>query len=211
MMPEKQREQGYLSYTLALPLDDVRLVTKMYDPENDVEQDVIIRAMTKGTAEDDFHEREVGSSLPYHTRYIAGTNYVIPWPEEEVETQQRHDCDTARKWVDEVTYIPEVGPGDASDPAMPKDVIGEVFDDKGTKLNQMNHEHKYVSLKVIEDARSDWYASPARQLRTPMMEYIEHQKRRQKLDREARMREWQTMLRRDGKRAPKMGSMRGRF
>lgn len=187
--PPQMRNRPFIATSFPLPFESIRLITKIAvtndDPNsasegwnnnntpppsgNVVYKDVIVRAMYKGPP---YTNREAASNFPEHTRYIVGTDIAIDWPgEEEVEVQEFHDgADTARKWVEEQSYVPSVleSTQDIHDASIgcpvPQDCIREIYKKRAEGRKGMM-EHKWVANKIIEDVRSAWYQD--RKLITP--------------------------------------------
>jgi hypothetical protein len=157
---------------LPIPFDHVRLV---YKPAGS-SKDVIVRAIETG--EPRYH-RANGAKTPDYTRYVAGSNEVIPWPEEEDPHGERQPDDTVRLLVDEQTYIPEV-----LNPPFPRGVADEIV--ARFSHNRMLHRDEWVKRKIVEDARSAWYES--RTLLTPQQQQLAKlAKQRQEEERKLRL------------------------
>jgi hypothetical protein len=160
------------THELPIPFDHIRLV---YKPAGSP-KDVIVRAIETGEPR---YYRVNGAKTPDYTRYVAGTNEVIPWPEERSHHGERELGDTVRLLVDEETYIPEV-----LNPPFPHSVANEIISKYSHK--RMLHQNEWVAKKIVEDARSAWYES--RTLLTPQQQYLE------KL---AKQRQWQERMERE--------------
>ena len=133
----------------------------MTDPETGQMKDTIVRAL-KGDAP--YLEQEYGSNIPEHTRYIAGQNIKIEWPEPEIMEHEFHASDTSRQDVEEETYVPAI----LSTP-MPEGVENELFVKHGWL--KMKRDNTWIQTKIVEDARSAWYGQ--RRLLTPKQQYLE--------------------------------------
>jgi len=160
---------------LPLPFDAVRLVARITDDETGFDRDVIVRYLRGGAP---YYQREYGSNLPRHTRYIAGEEIMIPWPEEQFTDHELGDFDTTRRDVEEVTHTPSV----LSGPPLPPGVIDELRD-KFSKTRLL-HDPEWVATKVVEDARSAWWES--RKLQSPLEELHEMKREQSRQQNEAR-------------------------
>jgi hypothetical protein len=175
------RARKLIPMELPMDLDDVRLIVKVLDESSGQYKDVVARYVESGAP---YLEREYGSSRPEHTRYIAGTDIEIEWPEEEIEDFDRFESDTPRKYVDEVTYVPQI----ITQP-VPASVVGEV--QQKYDVLRASHEAKYMAKKVVEDARSVWYES--RRLVTPQQQkaqYLIEQQKSQPSAQESKSSTW---------------------
>ena len=164
-MPEyldpASRQRKFNPVNMPLKIADVRLVTAVKNMQTGEMRDVIVRGIDTGAPK---YEREYGSNIPEHTRYIAGRKIEIPWPEPEIlEREQQHD-DTTRLAVEDETYMPSV----INTPPLPPGVANELFNQHSTKMKQADG--KWLKRKIVEDARSVWYEG--RELRTPKQLYM---------------------------------------
>ncbi len=144
---------------------DVRLVIALQDPDTGAKRDVIVRHLRGGAPH---YEREYGSNIPRHTRYIAGEDIEIDWPEPEIKEEEREINDTARREVEEITFFPSV----LSAP-LPPGVEDELI--KPYSTDRLRHEKEWVTRKIVEDARSMWYEE--RKAVTPQSAYLEKESR----------------------------------
>lgn len=141
----KKQSLGRKFNTMELPLQlsAVRLVIKMGD------QDVVVRHLRGGAPHE---EQKQHSNLPRHTRYIAGTDTAISWPEDEIIEHEAQPNDTKLGDFTRETYIMDV-----DTPPIPEGVQDELI--RKQRRGRMVHEESYLARKIIEDARSDWYTS----------------------------------------------------
>lgn len=148
-----------------IPLQDVRLVMRRSDPDTGAESDVIIRHIHAGPP---YIQRDHGSNLPSHTRYVSGLEEVLPWPEssEEIQEFKREDIDTPRMWVERVTYSPSIihSPLDSEQNTvnnrLRQRVRKGIMDELRSKTRVDNTRHddaELVRRKIMEDARAIWW------------------------------------------------------
>jgi hypothetical protein len=118
-------------------------------------------------------QREPGSPLPRHTRYIAGSDTEIPWPEVEIHHMAAFPVDTRRFELERRTYTPSV----QHDPLPHSSILDELR--PKYRIDRTGHEYDYVARKIIEDARSKWYED--RGIHTPAMELLQKLREESKL------------------------------
>jgi large subunit ribosomal protein L24 len=111
-----------------------------------------------------------GTTTPRHTRYIAGHDIPIPWPEDETPKRKAEDSDTLRIDVDDVSFSPTV-----NHIPMPEGLIDELRN-KYSKTRKL-HAEGYIQQKMKEDAEEQW--KRRRRMVLPQQEYWE-QKLKQK-------------------------------
>jgi large subunit ribosomal protein L24 len=150
-----------MSMEVPLKYADVRLVIAQADKETGVERDVIVRHLRGGAPH---YEREYGSNIPRHTRYVAGEETEIPWPDPEIEERERQVEDTARRDVEDETYVPSI-----FQTPMPEGAENELIDPYDRLRKR--HDTEYMTRKIVEDARSAWYEQ--RRLVTPKQLHLE--------------------------------------
>ncbi|EXJ77726.1 hypothetical protein A1O3_09955 [Capronia epimyces CBS 606.96] len=164
--PTRERV-AFQSMELPLPIDSVRLVHRLKDDETGRDRDVIVKLIRGGAP---YLQREPYSPLPRHTRYIAGEDVEIPWPEVDTPTYQTFDCDTNRFDVESQSYIPSI-----YQPPLPRsEILDELRADKYARDREW-HDDEYVRMKVLEDARAAWYAQ--RKLQSPLERLAEHKRK----------------------------------
>ena len=154
-MHPSQRVRKLNSLELPLKFSDVRLVVSMTDPETDVQKDAVVRHLRGGAPH---YEREYGSNIPRHTRYIAGEDVEIAWPEAEIQEREAQPYDTTRRDVEDETYVPSI----FRNPLQPG-VENELI--KPYDRSRRRHDKGWMQRKIVEDARSAWYEQ--RKLVTP--------------------------------------------
>jgi large subunit ribosomal protein L24 len=146
---------------------DVMLVVRMNT--DDGEQDVLVKYLRGGAPHT---EPAYGSNLPWHTRYIAGEEIQIAWPEDEIEDYQQEDADTNRINSEQITFIPSY-----LEAPLPKGVEDELAPKYSRR--RPTHTQDYIRQKIVEDARSKWYEQ--RKLISPAQEAIEQKMARKKV------------------------------
>jgi large subunit ribosomal protein L24 len=154
-------KRPYRSRPIPVPLDDVRLVVPLEDPETGGIKDVIVKHLRAGGP---FLTPEYGSSTPRHTRYIAGADIEIPWPATEQREETDEDVDTLRIDVEPRTYLPSI-----TEVPFPLSVIDELRN-KFSKF-RVRHDPDWLAEKQWDDAYREWQSS--RKLLTPKTEFYE--------------------------------------
>lgn len=132
---------------LAIDMKDIRLVLDMKDEENGLHRDYVVGEVIGGPP---YIQKEIGSNLPRHTRYVDGTNHIIPWPTEEIERLYSRENDTLRILVNEDTYIPSL-----TYSPIEEGVIDELRG-KYSRTRKIHDDVNWVRKKVLEDARESW-------------------------------------------------------
>jgi len=150
----------YRPFPLPYPLDDVRLVVPLDDPDTGTVKDVVVKHVYGG---EPILEHPYGSTTPRHTRYISGLNIQIPWPESEIQEYKDETIDTLRFQVDAKTHLPSI-----LEPPMPKTVIDELRN-KYSKF-RTRHDPQWVKDKQEEADLEDWQRT--RKLLTPKTELL---------------------------------------
>lgn len=143
---------------LPVPLDDLRLVVALEDPKTGTTRDVLVENLRAGGP---FVEREYGSSTPRHTRYAAGDELVIPWPEEEMVEEEDKPWDTLRIEVETPTWTPSL-----LSPPFESSVMDELRNKYGK--HRKRHDPEYIEQKKLQDYREEYLQS--RTLWTPVTE-----------------------------------------
>lgn len=176
----QQQRSPFVAVPKAISIDDVRLVYRQQkeDPrtgriirDRDVLVDTII-----GDAP--YVQREPGSPLPRHTRYVYGSGIEIPWPEVDVPAMRAFPGDTRRLELERRTYTPSV----QRDPLPQLSIIDELR--PKYRFDRTAHEFDYVRRKIVEDARSKWYED--RGIDTPRMELQQMMREKSRLRAEDR-------------------------
>lgn len=166
---------------IPLPIRDVRLVfrhTVVDDSTGRIlkDRDVLVNHIRGGAP---FLEREHGSNIPSHTRYVADSDMEISWPQTETQEYRTFDADTRRREVEEITHFPSV----YDSPIPRSSVVDELISRYSN--NRRWHEEEFVRMKIIEDARSRWYES--RTLDTPHTEWKRRNMQRAAAKRQAQL------------------------
>lgn len=110
---------------------------------------MIVKVLRGGSP---YFQRQQNSPIPRHTRYIAGEDIEVPWPETTAPQYQAFEDDTTRYDVEQVTWTPTL-----YEPPIPEtDIFSELRDDR-FKRDREWHDDEYVRMKILEDARAQWY------------------------------------------------------
>ncbi|KAK2763933.1 hypothetical protein FQN54_009552 [Arachnomyces sp. PD_36] len=168
----EEDKRPYRSIALPIPIDDVRLVVPLNDPETGQVKDYIVNH-TYGAGP--FLDPEYNSETPRHTRYISGQDIEIPWPEIPPDQAQDEECDTLRIDVETKTFTPSL-----QEAPFPLSVIDELRNPY-SKFRQ-RHDMEWVEEKRREDYKLEWQKS--RRLLTPKSEFMEIQHEKKKEARE---------------------------
>lgn len=155
-----------------IPIEDVRLVYPLPDPESGVPRDVVIerldcirRPKNKSLKEDDGHKFD---------RYIPGTNTVIPWPEQAEPNETTYEIDTAAMTLDDRSFRPYLLAA-----PMPVSVIDELRN-KYSKF-RTRHDPEFIEQKEAEAERVERRKGLGASMRTPLQELAEVRARQKKL------------------------------
>jgi large subunit ribosomal protein L24 len=132
--------------TLPIPIDDVRLVVTLDDPDAGTARDYVAEHVYGAGP---FYEREYGTNTPRHTRYIAGVDIDIPWPNSEAPNHKDHSWDTLRMEVETPTWMPSL-----ESPPFPSSVIDELRN-KYSKF-RTRHDPEYVKQKKMEEYKQEY-------------------------------------------------------
>ena len=163
MREQANSEVPYRAFPQPIPVRDVRLVVPLRDDTTGEIKDTVVRHLRGG---EPFFEPAYGSNMPKHTRYIAGLDIIVPWPESEMIDRKAETADTLRIDVDDVTfssslhYVP-----------MPVSLIDELRN-KYSKT-RLTHTQEYVQQKMKEGAEDQWKSR--RRMLLPQQEYWELQ------------------------------------
>ena len=156
-------KRPFRSISIPVPLDDVRLVVPLDDPESGGVKDVLVKHLHGAGP---FLEQEYGSITPRHTRYITGPDIEIPWPETDMREDKDEEVDTLRIDVEAQTYMPSI-----TEAPFPLTVIDELRN-KFSKFRE-RHDPEWLADKQRDDAHKEWQQS--RKLFTPKTEFYEQQ------------------------------------
>ena len=146
-MHPSQRVRKMNSLELPLKFADVRLVVSMTDSQTGAQKDAVVRHLRGGAPH---YEREYGSNIPRHTRYIAGEDFEIAWPDAEIQEREAQPYDTTRRDVEDETYVPSIFRNPLQ-PGVENELI-RPFD-----RARRRHDKGWMQRKIVEDARSAWY------------------------------------------------------
>jgi large subunit ribosomal protein L24 len=139
-------------------LTSVKLVFPLPDPETGVTRDVIVTRVANGNI---FHDRHSGRKK--WTRFIAGTNVVIPWPRIEPKQHKDYDVDTLRVDVEARTFVPTL-----LKPPMPSTVIDELRNKYS--IFRTRHDEEYIQQKIQEDEEKEAKKRMVKEMMTPLKE-----------------------------------------
>jgi large subunit ribosomal protein L24 len=157
-----------------IPLEQVKLVYPLPDPETGVPRDVVIDRLICVNRRFDKKTKKWDDG----DRVIPGTNTIIPWPEKAEDEHEDHDADTRLQDVSEQTFQPYL-----LYRPMPMGVIDELRY-KYSKF-RTRHDWQFVEKMELEDARVERRKELIKGMRTPLQELGEIRKRQK----EARERE----------------------
>ncbi|KIW31424.1 uncharacterized protein PV07_03074 [Cladophialophora immunda] len=161
---EQRDKVHYSSLELPVPIADVRLVYRLTDPATGRDRDVVVKHIRGGAP---YFQREPNSPLPRHTRYIAGEDVQIPWPEVEAPTYQAFEGDTTRYDVESQTWTPTI-----YQPPLPsQEIFDDLTEDDKYRRDRAWHEDEYVRMKILEDARAEWFKE--RKIQGPLAKMAE--------------------------------------
>jgi large subunit ribosomal protein L24 len=164
----------YSTQELPLPIDDVRLVHTLTDANGNPVRDVIVKLIRGGAP---YEQREMGSNVPRHTRYIAGEDIVIPWVQDTIEDMATYEGDTTRLQVEHESWTPTIYDSplmSEASVASGHDVFNELFEGQRYSRARETHDEDYVKMKVLEDARAEWYKT--RKLQSPTQRLADESK-----------------------------------
>ncbi|KAH9810104.1 ribosomal protein YmL40, mitochondrial [Teratosphaeria destructans] len=153
-----------------MPIENVRLVYPLPDPETGVPRDVIIERLEPSRGGVD--------------RIIPGTKTIIPWPEVVDEQLDDHPEDTLRITVEEQTFRPWL-----LHPPMPLSVINELRNPYSKFRTR--HDFDYLERKELEDARTEKRKALSKGMRTPLQELSEVRRKQKEVERSKELTEEQ--------------------
>lgn len=154
-----------------MPIENVRLVYPLEDPETGIPRDIIIDRLdcVRKWRDKTFKEEETHK----YERFIPGTNTVIPWPETSEQEDIEYDTDTPRMTVEDRTFRPYLLAA-----PMPISVIDELRN-KYSKF-RTRHDAEYVEKKEAEAERVEKRKDLGKTMRTPLQELAELRARQKK-------------------------------
>ena len=177
MIPESYAEQReklhFSSLELPISITDVRLVHRLTDETTGKDRDVIVKIVRGGAP---YIQQNVNSPLPRHTRYIAGEDIEIPWPQADITEYEAFEGDTTRYDVEARTWQPTVYGPPIPEVSGSHDIFGELYQGEKYKRDRTWHEDEYVKTKVLEDARAEWYRE--RKMQGPLETWRDERLRR---------------------------------
>jgi hypothetical protein len=128
-------------------MSDVRLLLRLEDPEKGTNRDYIVKEVRGGAP---YFQREPGSVLPRHTRYVIGKDFEIPWPEDQETREYRRDDDTTEFDMNDLTYRPSL-----MTTPLEEGVIDELRG-KYSRTRKTHDDMTWMQQKVLEDMRQSW-------------------------------------------------------
>lgn len=151
---------------LRIPIQAVRLVHPLRDPDTGIVRDVIINELQPRNI---FRDKSTGRVT--WSRVVPGLNIEIPWPRvfEEAErneleqTVAEYPCDTLRMDAEEQTFVPSL-----LRPPMPVEIIDELRN-KYSKF-RTRHDPEYIARKEEEAAAKIAARKQAKTMQTPLKE-----------------------------------------
>ncbi|KAF2759653.1 hypothetical protein EJ05DRAFT_305649 [Pseudovirgaria hyperparasitica] len=177
----------YGTQEIPLRMDDLRLVafvSKTGQNGIKAEQPVIVDAVTLLHADDLPRFRpELKGSKEYRepvppklfkhkrhaddetvVRFIAGTNIEVPWPHNEPDLVDEHDCDTKRIEVEDATYMPQLHQA-----PLPDGLIDELRNKYSNY--RVRHDPEYLAKRAYEFQKAEDLKNPdLNHIRTPLQE-----------------------------------------
>lgn len=162
LMQENQNERDIVAQARAVPLEDVKLVYPLPDPETGIPRDVIVDRLMCVNRRWDKNLKEWDDG----DRVIPGTNTIIPWPEKADPDYEDHEVDTLRISVEEQTFRPFL-----IRPPMPMSVIDELRN-KYSRF-RTRHDYDYIVKKELQDAKENDRKDLIKKMRTPLQELAE--------------------------------------
>lgn len=163
---------------LSIPFSDVRLVYALRNPETRLLEDAVIDNVHCGAP---FLERHPDSTLPRHTRYIAGTDVELSWPQDSLpDVEENPHVDTTRMEVGRKTFVPDI-----EDYPMQPSIIDELRNKYSSFRTR--HDEDYLDRKREENVRMEW--KKHKTLLTPLEEFRKAEVERKQQERLAKSRD----------------------
>ncbi|KAK5688903.1 hypothetical protein LTS10_000882 [Elasticomyces elasticus] len=163
-----------------VPMEDVRLVYPLPDPETGIPRDVIIDRLVRVNYSFDKSKGEWTDG----DRLIPGTNTLIPWPVKADPEYEDFEDDTLRITVEEQTFRPYL-----LYPPMPSTVIDELRN-KFSRY-RTRHDWQYEQKKELEDQKTEKRKELVKGMRTPLQELAESRRVRKEEEGERELSEEQ--------------------
>jgi len=159
-----RKERPIMPFNKPIPIDDVRVVFRHKETDPVTGRLIRDRDVLVDTIEGrgPYLERDDGSPLPRHTRYVADSKIEVPWPSVEPVQFAHYPGDTRRLELEKRTYTPSV----RVDPLPHPSIIDQLR--PKYRIDRLSHDYDYVARKIVEDARSKWFER--RGIDTPAME-----------------------------------------
>jgi large subunit ribosomal protein L24 len=146
----------------------VRLVHRLTDRSTGKDRDVVVQLLRGGAP---YVEREPNSPLPRHTRYIAGEDIEVAWPQVDAPLYDAYPGDTTRYDVEAITFSPTL-----YEKPVPEAAFEDLFRLEKFDRARRAHDQEYLRMKVLEDARAKWYME--RKMQSPLERMVDERKRR---------------------------------
>lgn len=161
MRQENDNDQAIVTQPLSQPIEHVKLVYPLPDPETGMLRDVVIdEVVPHGKSRD---------------RLVLGSNIIIPAQPQPLkeEDEETYPVDTPTMSVDEETFNPPL-----LFPPMPTSVIDELRNKYS--MHRTRHDYEYLEKKREEDEREEKRKGLGKTMRTPLQELAELRARQKK-------------------------------
>lgn len=142
-----------------LHVSQVRLVYPIRDPNTGIMKDTVIANIAQSRV---YHDKMTGKRR--WTRYVAGTDIAIPWPEVPEPEYTDHDADTRIMEVETRSFVPTL-----LKPPMPLEVIDELRA-KYSKFRTRHDKEFRERVEREETERRERLEMLKRMARTPLQE-----------------------------------------
>ncbi|KAL3427674.1 KOW domain-containing protein domain-containing protein [Phlyctema vagabunda] len=155
---DDQDKRPVRSMEQPVPLNKVKLVYPLPDPETGMVRDVIVKKLVNSKI---WHDRHTGRTS--WSRIIPGLDIKVPWPKKEPKEHKDNAADTLRVDVETKTFIPTL-----LRPPMPSSVIDELRNKYS--VFRTRHDAEYIEAKRLEDVAKEEKLKMAKEMRTPLRE-----------------------------------------
>ncbi|EME38583.1 hypothetical protein DOTSEDRAFT_57626 [Dothistroma septosporum NZE10] len=155
-------DRDIISHAQLIPIEDVKLVYPLPDPDTGIPRDVIVDRLQCVNRRFDKSKKEWDEG----DRVIPGTNTIIPWPEKADPGYEDNEIDTLRISVEEQTFQPFL-----IRPPMPLTVVDELRN-KYSRF-RTRHDYEFRMEKELEDNKEEERKGLIRTMRTPLQELAE--------------------------------------
>lgn len=137
-----------LAQSMPVPMDNIRHVIALEDPNGTTRDHIIQHAYAGGP----YLERPSWSKLPRHSRYVSGLNMEIPWPKEEEPNIETGKWDTLLEEAEFPTWVPSL----QNSPFPPS-----VLDELRGKYSRFRtrHDPEFVKKQVMAEYRQEYLQS----------------------------------------------------